>query len=188
MVASIYWPPYDTKHTLKYDPYSKLISLVGGDFGIQTHGEYKKWSGGCAAPDGIIYCLPSSAKRVPTIDPLKEYTISLKNNMEEHPKQFGYIFQPSDDIPDKTSFDRAVIKFGLNKVLEVLDECMSPADQACAESNLYPFMIAASYKSSNLSAIYHMLRQVPSLASASSVAATSYTSQSRKKRKQHSIS
>ena len=181
----IYCPPIQAAQILKYDPHSNLTSLVGDDFG--AHGQYK-WSGGCTAPDGIIYCLPTSAKRVLTIDPLKEYTVSLKNNMKEHPEQLGCIFQPSRDIPDKTNFDRAVIKFGLNKVLEVLDECMPPADQACAESNLYPFMIAASYKSSNLSAIYHMLRQVPSLASASSIAATSYTTQSGKKRKQHSIS
>ena len=158
---------------------------MGDDFG--AHGQYK-WTGGYTAPDGIIYCLPTSAKRVLTIDPLNEYTVSLKNKMKEHPEQLGCIFQPSRDIPDKTNFDRAVIKFGLNKVLEVLDEPMPPADQACAESNLYPFMIAASYKNSNLSVIYRMLRQVPSLASASSIAATSYTTQSGKKRKQHSIS
>ena len=182
----IYWPPYNASHTLKYDPHSNLISLVGDDFGI--HDEYKKWFGACAASDGIINYLRCSARRVLTIDPLKEYTVSLKNNMEEHPEQLGCIFQPSRDIPDKTNFNRAVIKFGLNKVLEVLDECMPPADKACAASNLYPFMIAASCKSSNLSAIYHMLRQVPSLASASSIVATSYTTQSGKKRKQLSIS
>ena len=105
------------------------------------------------------------------------------------PEQLGCLFQPSDDIPYKTNFDRAVSKFGLNKVLEAIDECMPPVDQACAVSNLYSFMIAASYKSSNLSAIYHMLRRVPSLVSAAStITATSNTTHSGKKRKQRSIS
>ena len=50
-------------------------------------------------------------------------------------------------------------------------------------------MIAASYKSSNLSAIYHILRRVPSLESAAStITATSNTAHSGKKREQRSIS
>ena len=50
-------------------------------------------------------------------------------------------------------------------------------------------MIAASYKSSNLSTIYHgvVVQQVPSLVSASTIAATGNTIQSDKKRKQDSI-
>ena len=107
--------------------------------------------------------------------------------MEQFPEQLGRIFQLSDDIPDDTNFDRAVLKFGQKKVLQVLEECMPPADQACAVLNLYPFMIAASYKRSSLSAIYHVLRQMPSLVSASIITAAC-NPQSDKKRKQHSIS
>ena len=182
----IYWTPANAGQILKFDPHSNRTSLVGDDFG-RAHYEYK-WRGGCAAPDGIIYCLPDLAKRILSIDPLKECMSSLKNNMEQFPEKLGCIFQPSDDIPDKTNFDRTVTKFGLGKVLEVLDECMPPADQACVVSNLYPFMIAASYKSSNLSAIFHFLRQVPSLVSGSTITGTSNTAQHDKKRKQHSIS
>ena len=182
----IYWPPVEATHIMKYDPHSNLTSLVGDDF-IRTRDEFK-WSGGCAAQDGIIYCLPCNANRILAIDPLKEYVLSLKNNMEQFPEKLGCIFQPSDDIPDETNFDRAVTKFGLNKVLEVLDECMPLVDQACAMSNLYPFMIAASYKSSNLSAIYHVVvRQVPSLVSASTIVAAGNTAQNDKKRKQDTI-
>ena len=54
-------------------------------------------------------------------------------------------------------------------MLEVLDECMPPADQVLAISNFYPFTIAASYKRSNLSVIFHLLRQVPSLVSTSTI-------------------
>ena len=182
----IYWPPTDATHILKYDPHSNLSSLVGDDFGTHYEG---KWSGGCAATDGVIYCLPDDANRILAIDPLKECVSSLKNNMEEHPEKLGCLFQPSDDIPDDTNFDRAVTKFGLKKVLEVLDECMPPADQVCTVSCLYPFMIAASHKRSNLSVIFHLLRQVPSLVSASTITVvTSNSAQSGKKRKQHSIS
>ena len=156
----IYWPPYDTAQVLKYDPHSNLTSLVGDDFGTCK----TKWRGGCAAPDGVIYCLPCSANRILAIDPLKEYALSLKNNMEEHPEQLGRIFHPSDDIPDDTNFDRAVNKFGQKKILELLDDCMSLVHQSCTISNLHPFMIAASCKRSHVSVIYHLIRQMPSFA------------------------
>ena len=159
----IYWPPRSAAQILKYDPHLILTSLVGDDFGTRKD----KWGGGCAAPDGVIYCLPLNTNKILAIDPLKEYTLSLKNNMEEHPEEFGRIFQPSDDIPDDTipdvtHFDRAVTKFGQRKVLELLDECMPLVHQSCIVSNLYPFMIAASCKGSHVSVIYHLIRQMPS--------------------------
>ena len=181
----IYWPPTSATYILKYDPHSNLTSLVGDDLGD----DMDKWSGGCAAPDGVIYCLPDNANRILAIDPLKECILFFQNTMEQFPEELGCLFQPSDDIPDDTNFDRAVTKFGLNKALEVLDECIPPADQVCAESCVYPFMIAASYESSNLSVIFHLLRQVPSLVRASTITVvTCNTTQSGKKRKQHSIS
>ena len=82
--------------------------------------------------------------------------------MEEHPEEFGRIFQPSDDIPDDTHFDRAVTKFGQTKILELLDECMAPVHQSCIVSNLYPFMIAASCKGGHVSVVYHLVRKMPS--------------------------
>ena len=180
----IYWPPSRAAYILKYDPHTNQSSLVRDDYGLHIY----KWRGGCSATDGATYCLSSSETRVLAIDPLKEYAFSLKNKMEECPEQLGRIFQPSDDIPDETNFDRAVTKFEQKKVLELFEDCMPLADQACAVSNLYPFMIAASYNSSHVSVIYHLLRQVPSLVSASAITVTSNTTQSGKKRKQHSTS
>ena len=83
--------------------------------------------------------------------------------MIQLPEQLGCIFNPSDDMPTETNFDRAVIKFGYKKVLKALEACMHPVDQVCTISNLYPVMIAASLDRSDVSVIYHLLRQVPSL-------------------------
>ena len=176
----IYWPPCGATHILKYDPHSNLTSLVGNNFGID------QWTGGCLATDGVIYCFPSDAKRILTINPLKEYVLSLKKKAKKYPEQLGCIFHPSDDIPHKTNFDRAVTKFGQKKVFEVLDQCMPPADEICAASKLYPFLIAASYKNSCVSIIYHLLRQIPSFVNC--MKDESNVTQSGKKRKQHSIS
>ena len=153
----IYWPPCNTTKILKCDPHLNLTQLVGHDFGTRDD---HKWVGGCATSDGIIYCLPSSTNKILAIDPLKEYTLSLKNNMEEHPEEFGCIFQPSDDIPDETHFDRAVTKFGQRKVLDLLEKSMRPVHQFCSTTNLSPFMIAASCKGSHISVIYYLIRNL----------------------------
>ena len=60
----IYWPPANAAQILKYDPHLNLTSLVGDDLG---HDE-NKWSGGCAAPDGVIYCILDRANRFLSID------------------------------------------------------------------------------------------------------------------------
>ena len=155
----IYWPPCNSHKILKFDPHSNLACLVGRKFGSRR--DYK-WNGGCMASDGIIYCLPLLTNRILAIDPWEEYARSLKENVAEHPKEFGRIFQPSVDIPDDTHFDRAVTKFGQMKVLELLDESMPPVHELCIVSNLYPFMIAASCKGSHVSVIYHLMCKSPS--------------------------
>ena len=155
----IYWPPMSARRILKYDPLTYQASLVGDDFG---NTEYK-WEGGALASDEVIYCLPQNETRIISIDPWKEYVSSLENNMEQHPDQLGCIFHPSDDMPNATNFDRAVTKFGFKKVLKALEACMPAADDLYAIFNLCPFMIAASFNRSDVSIIYHLLRQVPSL-------------------------
>ena len=98
----IHWPPYDAFQILKNDPQSNLTSLVGDDLGRYQ----SKWRGGCAAPDhGVIYCLPFYTSRILAIDPLKEYALSLKKNMEQYPEQLGCLFHTSDEISDDTNFD-----------------------------------------------------------------------------------
>ena len=154
----IYWPPLDGHFIRKYDPDTDRLSFFGNDFG--SHG--LKWYGGCLASDGVIYCMPHRENRILSINPWKEYTHSMKNSIVEHSRQLGLLFHPSNDIPDVTNFDRAVTKFGHKKVLEAFADCMAPLHRLCAVFNLYPFMIAASYESSDISVIYILLRQVPS--------------------------
>ena len=148
----ISWPPLRANR----------ITMVGNNFEIDLS---QKWGGGSLTSDGVIYCIPSNAKRILCIDLFKEFMSSVKKNMENHPEQLGCLFQSSNDsIPDKTNFDCAVVKFGHEKVLKVIDECMPPVDQMCAAKNLYPFLIAASCKRSDVSVIYQLSRQaLPSL-------------------------
>ena len=159
----IYWPPVNATHILKHDPYTNQTSLVGDDYGQRQF----KWNGGTLAADGVIYCLPASADQVLSIDPWKEFAMNVKNNMNgHHLEPLRFLFQINDsDIPasNRTYFDCAVTKFGIDKVFEVLEEYMPPVDRVCSDSNLYPFMMAASYEKSALSVIYYLLRQFPSL-------------------------
>ena len=155
----VYWPPYYDRRILKYDPHTNNTTLVGDDFGNTGY----KWHGGSLASDGVSSCIPDHANIILSIDPWKEYTSSLENIMIRLPEQLGCIFNPRDDIPTETNFDRAVIKFGYKKVMKALEACMRPVDQLCTISNLYPVMIAASFDRSDVSVIYHLLRQVPSL-------------------------
>ena len=113
-----------------------------------------RWDGGASATDGVIYCISSSDEQVLSIDPLGEYEVATKKNMEEHPEELGFLFQinyTADTASNRTYFDCAATKFGEQKVLEIV---------ACG---LYPFMIAALCKERPLSVIYLLLRQVPSL-------------------------
>ena len=152
----IYWPPRDAASTLKYDPHSNQTSLVGDDFGRMVC----KWSNGALATDGIIYCIPSNAKQVLAIDPIGEFLETTKANMQEHPIEFGLLFQTNENyVPSLTNFDLAVAKFGQNTVFEVLEKGMKPINDYCKESNIYPFMIAASYKESPVCAIHHLLHR-----------------------------
>ena len=59
----------------------------------------------------------------------------------------------------KINVDHAVLKFGQEKVIQVLDIHMKPVNDFCRRSNLCPFLIVASYKESSVSAIYHFLCQ-----------------------------
>ena len=87
--------------------------------------------------------------------------------MQEHPEEFGSFFQRTIEADEDsgvhatslTNFDIAVIKFGQNKVFEVLEKHMTPINDYCKESNLCPFMLVASQKESALCAIHHLLRR-----------------------------
>ena len=152
----IYWPPSYSNRILKYDPHSNQTSLIGDDFDFdfENTAHTLKWASGTLAADGVIYCLPSSAKQVLSIDPMKEFSMNVKTNMNGHLEPLKVT---------QTFFDCAVTKFGIDKVFEVLEEYMPRVDRVCSQSNLYPFMIAASYENSALSVIYYLLRRHPSL-------------------------
>ena len=62
----IFWPPFNAKRTLKYDPQSNQTSLVGDNL----DGDY---TGEALATDEVIYCMLSIAKQVLAIDPLGEF-------------------------------------------------------------------------------------------------------------------
>ena len=132
----------------------------------------------------VQYCMNSILMYSTCIDPWNEYISTLDNNMVQHPEQLVCIFHPSDDITTETNFDRAVTKFGYKKVMKVLEACMPPADRLCVVSNLYPVMIAASFKMSDISVIYQLLRKSPSLVHCiGNTCTASYDTDSRKKRK-----
>ena len=164
----IYWAPWNHKHTLKYDPRSDKASLVGDNY---EHMDTNRWMSGALAADGVIYCIPTHATKILAIDPIGEFLETNKANMQDHPEQFGCLFQTIEADEDSnedskeeaaqflTNFDLAVDKFGQKIVFEVLEKSMKPVSEYCRESNLYPFMIAASYKDSPVGVVNHLLRR-----------------------------
>ena len=91
-------------HTLAVISCMILIRIkhlfLGDDFGNNL----SKWNGGWLASDGVIYFFPKDAEIILYIDPWKEYTSSLENDMIQHPEQLGCIFHPSHDMPTETNF------------------------------------------------------------------------------------
>ena len=59
--------------------------------------------------------------------------------MLQHPFQLGCIFHPSHDMPNETNFDRAVTKFGYEKVLKAFEVCIPRAYEVGVTPDLYPF-------------------------------------------------
>ena len=104
--------------------------------------------------------------------------------MEEHPEELGFLFRinDTDTASNRTYFDCAVTKFGMQQVLEIVQEHLPPANEVCAVCGLYPFMIAASCQESSLSVIYLLLRQVPFLINRKSNSAVENTNDLKRKR------
>jgi hypothetical protein len=153
----IYWPPFNANRVLKFDPETQqLPSLVGDDLGEG----YKKWKGGAIATDGVIYCIPCYATQVLAIDPFREISMTLKSNFKEHPQELGRLFVEDEEC-NETFYDSAVRKFGIEKVFELIDECLpKEAEWSDTHSNTLPlFMVAASCENSVVSVIYYFLRR-----------------------------
>ena len=154
----IYWPPYNANRVLKFDPETQqLPSLVGDDLG---EGE---WWNGALATDGVIYCIPSSATtQILAIDPFKELSMTMQNNIIKYPQELGWLFAKKDDGCNETFYGSAVRKFGIEKVFKfVVEECL-PSDKEWVDThrgNLPLFMVAASCESCTVSIMYHLLRR-----------------------------
>ena len=80
-----------------------------------------------------------------------------KANMQEHPEEFGSLFQRIDADDTLPKFGHAVIRFGQNKVFEVMETSMKPINDFCKKSNLFPILIVASCEESTVDAIHHLL-------------------------------
>jgi hypothetical protein len=154
----IYWPPTYANRVLKFDPETQqLPSLVGGDF---AGGGSSKWNNGALATDGVIYCIPFATNQVLAIDPFKELSMTLQNNFRQHPQELGRLFA-KDRKRDKTFYDSAVRKFGIEKVFALIEECF-PLDEEWHDTHssaLPLFMVAASCENCAASVIYYFLRR-----------------------------
>ena len=150
----IYCPPGgSTNRALKFDPETKLASLVGDGFA----GTFSTRTSGAIGPNGAIYCIPFSTSKVLVIDPLKEFAMGLQANLEQYPGELGRLFT-IDGKHGKTTFECAVRKFGIEKVFEVIQDCSIPSSVECSGSRLPSFMVAASFENSAVSIIYYLLR------------------------------
>ena len=77
--------------------------------------------GALAATDGVIYCIPYCSAQILTIDPFKELSMTLQNNLRQHPQELGRLFAKDEEEGcDETFYDSAVRKFGIEKVFQLI--------------------------------------------------------------------
>ena len=71
-----------------------------------------KWNGGALATDGVISCcIPFSSKQILAIDPFKELTMTMQNNIIKYPEELGRLF--AKDECNETFYGSMVQKFGI---------------------------------------------------------------------------
>ena len=87
--------------------------------------------------------------------------MTLQNNFRQHPQELGRLFVKDDEEYDETFYDSAVRKFGIEKVFELIEECVPlDAEWTDTHSNALPlFMVAASCENCAASVIYYFLRR-----------------------------
>jgi len=130
---------------------------VGDDLG---EGSFKWNVGALATNDGVIYCIPYCSTQILVIDPFKEISMTLQNNFRQHPQELGCLFVKDEEC-DETFYNSAVRKFGVEKVFQLIEECV-PLDEewSANHSNALPlFMVAASCANCAASVIYYFLRR-----------------------------
>ena len=119
----IYWPPLVANRVLTFDPETQqLPSLMRNDLGERGF----KWSSGALASDGVIYCILFSSKQSPSIDPFKEFAMTMQNNVHMYPEELGRLF--AKDGCNETFYGSALRKFGIEKVFKFLFEESLPSD------------------------------------------------------------
>ena len=116
-----------------YHPPSNQNSLIGLDLASRNLESEGDTSFGWAfATDGVIYFISSNANRTVSIDPLGDFSLETKANMEKHPEELGFLFRINENDNDydnkndsndtattskETDFDCAVTKFVIKKYL-----------------------------------------------------------------------
>ena len=79
--------------------------------------------------------------------------------MPLYPDELGRLFLKDAEC-DETFFESSLRKFGIEKVFELIEECLSDAEWDGAHNgNLPPFMVAASCENCAASVIYYLLRR-----------------------------
>ena len=132
----IYWPTRDFRgRVLKFDPVTQHPpSFVGSsttdtnDYNKNVHG----WLGGALASDGVIYYAPFLCNQVLAIDPLRELSVTMKQMFRSYPNELGRLFLQNNESYRESLFESAVRKFGFERALCLLDECL-PTDDEWAE-------------------------------------------------------
>ncbi len=159
----IYWPPSHAHRTLKFDPETRVISLVGDYFfgehtsTANTHNRpTSKWCSGAVGPNGAIYCIPYNANQVLSIDPFKEFTMTFRANMKLYPKELGRLFIKTKN--GQTVYQCAVRNFQRGQISQLIEDCV-PSHIAFAGpgSRMESFMVAASCRNSAVSVIFSLL-------------------------------
>ena len=127
---------------------------MGDDFQVVLAGRTIKWQGGALAS------IPCYSTPILAIDLFKEISMTLQNNFTQHPQELGRLFAMDEEC-DETFFESSLRKFGIDKVFELIEECL-PLDAEWADTHsnaLPPFMVAASCENCAASVIYYLLRR-----------------------------
>ena len=74
---------------VKYVPHSNQTSCVGSQFAT----EGLDWVSGVLAMDGVIYCIPTDAKRILAINPIGEFLATTKATVQENRRNLDHSFR-----------------------------------------------------------------------------------------------
>jgi hypothetical protein len=163
----IYWLQCSPAGIVRFDPVTQQPPsfIVLGDCS-----EEWGWLGGALADDGVIYYAPLSDSRVLAIDPFRELSATIKDNMRLYPQELGRLFVETGESYRESLFDSAVRKFGHDRAFGLLDECLPLGGDECGDKMVLDgiplFMLAASSSVGNegvggarLDVIYHLMRR-----------------------------